>query len=238
MPLTGAAPTTVAPQSTATTAPVAPTMVATATAAPIAPKTLATATEVTAPAAGGNTPDVIANAERTLLKQKAWRVTTSIVASDGVTMTTQIEYVTPDRVHFVSANGEWIAIKGVGAWQKTAGAQWQQAPAAMSSVGDSLFLAMDPAQIDQMMNIIVVEKFKSDGNDMLSGKPMRVYEYATTMTLGDTTYNGTSKIWIGALDGLPYKSTGSTTSGGASGGTSEVTTSYQYDSGIKIEAPM
>lgn len=222
-----------------TSAPTAAASTATAAPAPSATKPAAapTATQAAAQAPAGNTPDVIANAQRAVLKLKSYRVRIAVVNDKGVTTNMVTEYVLPDRVHMTIGGSETIVIKNGGFWQKAAGGQWQALPAAQAA-SDAVFAALDPNQIDAMMQDIVIDKFKSLGVEMLDGKPMRTYEYITSTAVGSETIEGTNKIWIGVADGLPYKSEGTSTAPAALGGKSQTSSMYEYDNNIKIEAPM
>lgn len=230
---------TVAPTATAmiaATATKAPAAAPTATLAPVATRPPA-ATQATEQAPAGNTPDVIANAQRAVLKQKAFRSRIKITSETG-TVTDMIgEYVLPDRVHMTISGIETIAIKNIGFWRKEAGGQWQSMPAAMAA-SDAIFAALDPKQVDTLVQGIVISSFKSVGVELLDGKPMRTYEYSATANLSGLTIDSTNKIWIGVADGLPYRVDTNSTMSGALASKSQTTNLYEYDNTIKIDAPM
>ena len=145
----------------------------------------------------------------------------------------------PDRVHLTLSGMEMIVIKNVGFWQKIAGGSWQALPAAAAGPAtESIFAAIDPAQVDTMMQDMVIDKFKSLGTETLNGKQMNTYQYVTKSTVAGTTIETTQKTWIGVADGLPYKSEGTSTDSATPGVTSQTVSVYEYDNSIKIEAPM
>jgi hypothetical protein len=217
-------------QATATTAPAQPT----ASTAPTATKPAATPTQAAAELAAGNIPDAIINAQKAVLKQKGVRMRTTITLAGGEATVNIIEFMLPDRVHVTGATNEIIAIRGVGLWMKQTGGQWQKLPA-NDTLLDSMMSAMDAKNLEDTLKDLSIDKFKSLGTELLDGKPMRVYQYTTTMKIGDLSSEGTTKLWIGVADGLPYKSEGDSTTAGTK---STVTTAYEYGSDIKIEAPM
>jgi hypothetical protein len=221
--------TTAAAQPTATTA-AAPT-------ATTAPKPVATATPAAPQAPAGNTPDVIANAQRAMIKQKAVRMTTSVTLPTGQAVVNLVEYLPPDRVRMSNNGTETIAIRGKGAWRKTATGAWQVVPGGDTLV-DTLMIAFDPSNIDTTMANVQVESFKSLGADVVDGKPMRVYQYATSMKAGDTTTSSVAKVWIGLTDSLPYKIESDIAGDASSAAGGKVQIVYAYDPSIKIEPPM
>ncbi len=118
------------------------------------------------------------------------------------------------------ASGKWTAVPG------------------MESLYSSVFDAIDPNHIDELIKEISIDNFKSLGTDSLNGKPMRVYQYTTTTTQAGITSTGTTKIWIGVSDGLPYKSEADGEVVGQAGSKSHTVTTYEYDPSITIEPPV
>jgi hypothetical protein len=234
-PVAAAVPTRLPSTATAVTLPPTATPVAqaTTTVAPTATKPAPTATQAPAEASTGSLPDIVLNAQRAAFKQKTLRIRTTIAQGDGSVLTSVVEMVPPDRVHITAATYETIAIRGVGAWQKTGG-QWQAVPGG-AAVAESILGALDASNIDELGVSLVVDKIQALPPEILDGKPMRVYQFVTTTNITGTAIEGTSKLWIGATDGLPYKSDGTSGSGAS---LTKNTSVYEYDSSIKIDAPM
>jgi hypothetical protein len=197
---------------------------------------VATTTVSATQVAAGNTLAAIGDAQRALLKQKSYRVRMTITTDAGTTENV-IEYVLPDRVHMTIDGNETIVIKDKGFWQKLDGGQWMSLPAAMSA-SEAVFAAIDPQQIDTMMEGISVDSFKLLGVELLDGKRMYVYEYNATSSYAGVSVDSTNKTWIGVADGLPYKAESNTVSSVTPGSKSQTTIVYEYDNNIQIEAPL
>jgi hypothetical protein len=67
---------------------------------------------------------------------------------------------------------------------------------------------------------------------------MKVYTYLTTSTYGDVVATGSTRVWIGAIDGLLYRSETETQSSALSGEKSKTVIVYEYDPNIRIQAPL
>lgn len=241
-----AAPTSapVAPTSAPTAAP-APTSAPTAvpTTAPLpteapAPTEAPQPTEAPAPVeeapAGSAALDLLTSVLRAQFAQKAWR-TTVTVDDGGEVSTTMVEFVAPDSVHLATGPDlEFIIVKE-GTYQKGADGKWQKLPMDMSSMVASI---LDPAQVADLLEDTTVDQVKFLGPDLIGGKPMWVYQYASRMNLGEQTIASDAKIWIGVLDKLPYKGEGVGDSVSKPGGKVKSTAVYEYGSDIKIEAPV
>ena len=225
------------PKATSTQAPVVNATATAAVAKPAATATTAPVGPTSVPAAGGNTPQVLADTQRALLNTKGYRAKSTTTSDKGTTTENTIEFQPPDRMHSITSGVEMIVVRGSGAWQKTAGGQWTSMPNGQA-IADSMLSTMDEAQIASMMQSIVIDKFRQDVTELLDGKLMRVYEYATHIDMGGTAADSTSKIWIGALDGLPYKSVGDATLTGGIQSKTNTTTIYEYDPTINIKPPM
>lgn len=216
-------------QSTATSAPAA-TSAPTATTAP---------KPAQANAPTGNPFDLILAAQRAQMNAKSWRTRTTTTGADGKTGTTLFEFVAPDRVHMAMPNGfEIIAIKGVGTYQKPPAGQWLKSPVDFSA---TYFAFMDPKTIEEFQKSIVVSAVKFVGPDLIDVKPMFVFQYATLVKgIGPNGSDiaGTSKMWVGVTDGLPYKLESEQDSAVTLGAKSHTVAVYDYDPTIKIEAPV
>lgn len=250
--------TAVPAQPTAAAAPVAtepaaPTAVPTAVPAPAsaptavptaAPLPTAVPTEAPqpteAPAAAEAAPtgsaglDLLMNALRAQFAQKAWRTTVTI-EDGGEVNTTMIEYVAPDSVHMTMGPGVEFIILKEGTWQKGEDGKWQKLPMDMSSMVASI---LDPAQVDDLMKDTTVDQVKFLGPDLIGGKPVWVYHYASRMNLGEETIASDAKLWIGVLDRLPYRGEGEGDSIKNPGSKLKTSVVYEYGPDIKIEAPV
>ncbi len=224
---------TAAPTSVPTDAP-APTAVPTATPAP----TEARPTEAPAPAEAAPTGsaglDLLLNALRAQFAQKAWRTTVTI-DDGGEVSTTMVEFVAPDSVHLTTGPGPEFIIMKEGTYQKGADGKWQKLPMDMSSMVANI---LDPAQVEDLMEDTTVDRVKFLGPDLIGGKPMWVYQYASKMNLGEQAIASDAKIWIGVLDKLPYRGESVGDSVTKAGNKVKSTVIYEYDSSIKIEAPI
>jgi len=234
-----------APTSAPAAATSAPTAVPAPTKAPTAVPTTAplptvapAPTQASAPAeeapAGAAALDLLANVLRAQFAQKAWRTTVTI-EDGGDVNTTMIEFVAPDSVHLTMGPGvEFIILKD-GTYQKGEDGKWQKLPMDMSSMVANI---LDPAQVDDLMKDTTVDQVKFLGPDLIGGKPMWVYQYASRMTLGEESIASDAKIWVGVLDRLPYRSEGEGDSIANPGGKVKTTVTYEYGSDIKIEVPV
>ncbi len=236
------APLPAPPTSTpAVTAPIsAPSPTAAPTQAPtVAPTQPApTAMPTQAPVTAGNPLDVIMNAQLAQLKVKAFRARTTITDANGTAITNTVEYVPPDRAHLIQSNGmETIVIKGVGTYVKRGGT-WALSPIDLSS---SLFAQFDPKALEDLRNQIISQQVTLVGPDLLNGKPMLVYQYNTLVKgigPGGSDIKGTSKLWVGATDGLPYRQEMVQDSVTTQGGKTNTVSTYEYDPSITIEKPI
>jgi len=224
--------------SVPTSAPAATATKAAATSAPTAASARTSAPAPTKAASSGPAlPEVILAAQRAQLKAKTFRVTSTIVSSTG-TLTTTTEAVTPDRVHVtLGSASEVIAIRGVGAWMKRAGT-WTAVPAGLA---DTYLSVLDPKSIEDLGLTIVFDQVKLIGPDIINGKPMLVYQYATLVkgvTSDGRDLKGTAKLWVGVTDGLPYRAESEQDSALKAGEKTRTTQVWDYDPNIKIEKPI
>ncbi len=210
-----------------------------ATAAPTASGALSitattSASVATPPTTSGSLSDRIIAAQSALMATRAYRGRTVTTLSDGTTLTTTVEFVSPDRFHITAPGGQDFVIIGRNSWQKTPDAGWQKSAIDMSSLVNSF---RDPKVLEELAKSIVSSDVRELSDDALNGSPMHVYQYNTAITTGEKTLNGTTKIWIGASDGLPYRMESDQDSLVSAGRTHSVIT-YDYDSAdIKIDAP-
>ena len=191
----------------------------------------ATGAATTSAAQGTNPLDIILKAEQAGMSRPV-RITT-VTTGSAAPGTTVIEFVPPDRLHFVQSGGmEVISIKSQGTWFKL-GNTWQ--PVGFD-VASTVFSQFDPTSLQNLKKNIVVGKTQVIGPDTLNGQPMTVYSFTSTLTSIPGNYTSTSKLWVGA-DGLPYKVISDTPNPLNPSATIHTESTYQYDPGIKINPP-
>ena len=177
--------------------------------------------------------DLLLGAMRAQLAQKAFRM--NMTTEDaGKTTNMTIEYVAPDSFHSKMTGTEFIVLKDA-TYIKGADGKWQKTPMDMSK---AISQVLSPDQIEEMAKNLTVEKMKFLGPDLIDGKPMWVYQYETTMDLGGIKVDSAAKVWLGVLDKLPYRQESESDSFVNKGSRTKSTIVYEYDSGIKIEAPI
>lgn len=240
-----AAPTNSSGKTQPTTAVAQPTNAPAPTTAPL-PTNPPAPTQVAAPttAAGGDLGsvkppegapfDVVKKSLLNVFTANTVRANTNIETGDGSKSTLLLEYIKPDRMHIVQSDGgESIAIKGKGVWTKKDG-KWEAEDAQMA---DMLFGFIAPEAIQESLKTMLVESVQFVGPELLDGKPTLVYTYKTKLEFGDTTSSGTGKIWIGALDGRPYRGESESESISTKGKLDKTLVVYEYDVPITIEPP-
>jgi hypothetical protein len=228
---------TVAPKG-ATAAPV--TAVATkpvAAGSSTAVPTKAAAEPTIASATGADSPSILEKAQRALLSSTSLRIKTTMTSSQGKVSTSVVDYVAPGALHTIADGTELIVIKGAGAWQKDPNGKWIALPKTFD-VSATAFAFLDPKQVDSLMKTVDAGKFKAAGTENIDGNPMKIYTYVTTTTSGDVVTTTTTKIWIGGMDGLPYKSESESQSSAAAGEKSKTLIIYEYDPSIRIQSPI
>jgi hypothetical protein len=92
--------------------------------------------------------------------------------------------------------------------------------------------------IEDLAKSIVTSDVPRLGDDTLNGRPMHLNQYKTAITSGDKTIRGTTKIWIGADDGLPYRQESDQDSIVGTGRTHRIITYDHNGADIKIDAPV
>ncbi len=209
--------------------------------APAAVATTAAPTTGSAPAAGappsGNPGDVVLKAENLRLTKPTRMKDTRTNSADNTSSVTTIEFQPPDRIHMVEPNGtEMILIKGQGSWIKQNG-KWAKSPVDMSEAIFGMYNTDTIQQIEKAMNVTPA---KFVGPDLLDGQPMWVYTYTTTIpgaAAGGKDLTSQSKIWIGAIDGLPHRVESDTPSVTKAGVTDHSVITYEYPPSIDIQPP-
>lgn len=228
---------TEAPAATATEAPAAPTKTP-ATVAPTA-TTAATATTEASPTAdiaakapqGQGALDLLLEAAKAQLAQKAWRSNITITDASGKETKSTIEFVKPDSIHMVTPNQEIIMVKG-STYIKQGTGKWTKSPVDMSATITEM---LSQQGLESIMKDVKYEDINLAGVDVIGGKPTWVYAYKSSMDVGGTKVTTDSKTWIGVLDKLPYKIEGMSNTD--KGGKTTVIGVYEYPDNITIEAP-
>jgi hypothetical protein len=234
---TTAAATETPAAATATEAPATPTE-APPTAAPTT-TTAPTATTEPSPTAdaAANAPqgqdafNLLLDAAKAQLAQKAWRTTLTITDADGKETQSTIEFVKPDSLHMATPGQEIIVVKD-GTFMKRGADKWIKSPVDMSGMITDL---LSQQGLESIMKDVKYEDIKLAGVDMINGKPAWIYQYKSSMDVGGTKVATDSKTWIGVLDKLPYKIEG--VSNTDKGGKTTVVGVYEYPDNITIEAP-
>jgi outer membrane lipoprotein-sorting protein len=221
------------PTGAATTVIETPTVGGTATTNP-------TPTILTTPVAQSTEP--ISKAQQALLEVDSFRISTTITETGGTIMTATLEFVLPDRAHILTDASEIIVIGTTGVWMREPGSQWQNLPGG-SVVGEAFMGMIDPAEVNTALQSIDPGSVQSLGTETLNGKTMNVYQYSTTDVSGSEGLAGSTKIWVGADDGLPYRTETMTSGSGTFAGeqlsgAATIVQEYEYPTDLKIEAPM
>ncbi|MEO6589581.1 MAG: hypothetical protein ABIP06_09775, partial [Pyrinomonadaceae bacterium] len=138
-------------------------------------------------------------------------------------MKTELEYLKPDRYRIKNPVSEVIVI-GSDAYVKEKGF-WKKIP---EDIGAQINAMKKSFNAESMKALKEVKKI---GTEKIGGKDATIYTYS--VTAGENTPPNSTKVWI-AGDGLPLKIVVETQNADA---TQIVTTKYDYDKKIKIEAP-
>lgn len=183
---------------------------------------------------------VIANAQRSLINQKAYRVRTTSVVSvgSGQTTTSIREFVAPDRMHNIEDGREVIIIGKVMYVKK--GGEWQNLGTQMSDMAEKMKQRVQQMSAEEKADATkgLTADYKSLGDETLDGIPTTVYEMHGAF---DTKVEGVgsiamlTKYWIAKSDGLFRKEE---SDGEEAGMKVRTTRIYEYDPSIRIEAPI
>ncbi len=182
-------------------------------------------------------PDVIRRAMLAQLQAPRERVTTKITSADGTVTEMLMEFIAPANFHIRADTMELIAVEGKGAWKKESDT-WQTADPALAQAFTS---ARDPKTIQELMDMVVWGDAKFLGAEILNGKPMWLYAYPTIVKgLGSDggDIHGANQLWVGALDGLPYKLVSESDSAFTAGGKDQIEQLHDYDAVFTIEPPL
>ena len=199
------------------------------------------ATTTTSTAAGGANPRAeLTAALNAQMSAQSYRAQMQSSTSNGMTSTTVIEYVAPDRYHMTQdaqmSNGTALKqetlIIGKDTWMRQQGGAWQKFPV---DVGQIVAQFRDPKMLAELAKSTDI---KFVGPDTVGGAPALVYEYTLTGELAKNI-KGTARTWIGASDNLPRKteSEGEMEFMGKPLKTKTTITYSDYNASIQIEPP-
>ena len=156
------------------------------------------------------------------------RETTTMSGQGGnQTFSRVLEVVPPDRFHAMLDQYETITIGDVqytrvnGTWSQSSRVDKRNAS---KGVGKLIL-----QQIESGALVITYI-----GRDAADGKPAQLYEMSGTLKIGETEIKGQQKIWISVAEGLPVKYASKSESPYAI----DSVLTYEYDPGIRIEAPI
>jgi len=156
------------------------------------------------------------------------RETTTMSGPGGTNSFSRVlEVVPPDRFHATMDNYETISIgddhyeKSDGKWSRGSGLGRKN----VSREAGEQFLRQIEAG-----NLAITYI----GRDTVDGKPSRLYQMTGAMKFGTTEIKGEYKIWLSATEDAPIK----THAKSEAPYVMESVLTYEYDPGIKIEAPI
>jgi hypothetical protein len=191
--------------------------------------------------AGGDPQAVVTNAMMSMRTQQAYRIrSTAVMAGAGGQGTTSVmEFVAPDRRHNINGGREVITIGKI-MYVKEDGA-WKNLGTQMSDMTDKMkdrVQQLSPEEKAEATKGLSVGDYKSLGDELLDGVPTGVYEMHSqfdTKVAGVGSIEMVTKYWIAKSDGLFRKQE---SNGSEAGMKIKTTKTYEYDPGIKIEAPI
>jgi hypothetical protein len=178
-------------------------------------------------AARADARDEVQAAYAALMKQGKFRSVGTADSPRGGAQKQSVEVVWPDRFHMMSPEAEIIVIPGATYMKRDGG--WSQLPIPMGQLIDRFKPEAMKQAYDQTTNL------KSLGDSTVNGHAVRGYEYDTTVTMMGVTAKSHNKLWVDKDTGLPARQE---SDGEAMGHKSHNVNDYEYDSAIKIEAPM
>jgi hypothetical protein len=157
------------------------------------------------------------------------RETTTMTGPGGsaVTMSRVMEFAPPNRYHAVLDTREMIWV-GDDQYQRLDG-KWSKTIAA-GKRGANQQVGAQIGQAIQSGALVV----SFVGNDSVDGKPARLYRIAGSVAIGETLLKGEYKAWLSTTEDWPLKLVGKTEPPREL----ESVITYEYDPGIRIEAPV
>ncbi|MDQ3855984.1 MAG: hypothetical protein M3281_06255 [Chloroflexota bacterium] len=162
----------------------------------------------------------------------------------GTTVTSSIEYVRPDRYHFVTRGKGYSTeaiIIGRDEYSRRDNGAWEKPRPGGTTLSELLGVIQTQRAFDHEM--ATIRSVKLVGRKVLDGTPTRVYTYRTSDTdeLAGRTIRTTSveKLWVAVSDGLPRRHERRTTNkvGGQELAVTGVTTYRDYNAKITIRRP-
>lgn len=206
---------------------------------PVAPALQTPAPAPALPAPQGNPLDNVVKAENSFVRSQSATLKMDVTSPDGVTDSTRVDYVAPDRMHVVvqaeSQRDEFIIIKGQGTWANVKG-EWQQSTVDDSPIAFALF---DQNVVTSLSQALTSDNVAYMGPDSINGQPMYVYKFTVTNSPAPTNpliSNGTYMIWLGSSDGQPYRLQGTFTNPSGQGMDS-VSANMTYTPVTPVQAP-
>jgi len=178
----------------------------------------------------GDPREAVIKAVRAQLKAGPYRVKSTTTTDKGTSERTA-EVILPDRFHITTRSGqtqqEFIII-ATKTYRKV-GDRWTEIPIDMGSlVGEFVSGLSEEAEKG-------ISDVKLVGPDVVNGTPTLVYTYNVKVKLNDTELNSAVKMWVSVANGLPLKQE---VDGEFAGVKSKTVQVIEYDSSIKIEAPI
>lgn len=167
-----------------------------------------------------NPKDDLLNSTKRLQAHESWAAT--LQSNLFPEMKTELEYTKPDRYRIKNNVTEVIVIGKDGYGKQ--GGKWEKINEDFGAMIEQMKKSFNA---DSMKSIGEVKK---TGTEKIGDKDATIYEYSIT---GDKVLQNTTKVWI-ANDGLPLRTVVETQQPDA---TQRVTTNYNYDKPVKIEAP-
>ena len=193
-----------------------------------APTATTAPTATSAPAANtlGDPKSAILKGLAAQLKTKSFRISSTSV-TNGKTSTHSVEYVGPDRYHIKTDTFEVILI-GDKLYTNTKG-KW-----ALNATMSALVKPM----LDEFRNLPTdITDVHPVGPEVVNGVATVAIQYTATVTVAGTVVKSTTKSWLRVSDGLPVKQEIDSELG-AGGVKSHISQTIDYDSTIKIDAPI
>ena len=158
--------------------------------------------------------------------------TAELSGNGGSDMRMRLEYQAPDRFHVFDlgnreqGTSEFIII-GREMYMKV-GDRWQKMPATTERSVPNLRNLFNEEGLKSLQDV------KYNGPDTVDGMPMYVYSYRNSVTSANAPYPFTSKIWVGAADGLPHKIEVTYEQGQLR----SMTVVYDLETPVSVEAPV
>ena len=172
---------------------------------------------------GGAKPvDDVVSSTKKQLDVKQWSAEVTSRTNPEMNMT--IQYAAPKNYYFKRVEGEVIAVGG-SSYRKQNGV-WEKLPVDISDQLAEQTRLMTEEVAEEVENVEMIGQEKFDGKDAL------VYLYKNAIE--ETGEETTNKIWIDKATGLPLRID---FEGTVNGQQQQITTLYDYDKPVRIEAP-